>query len=94
MMMASSPKMLEEKLDVLGVETVDVLIDKGLDFPRGVVSHMILQSAVHWVRTIARLSLASSPTTFACRGNYCIWSSMVESAAFTLRAFLISVALT
>jgi hypothetical protein len=27
-------------------------------------------------------------------GNYCIWSSMVENAAFSFRAFLISVALT
>ena len=26
-------------------------------------------------------------------GNHCIWSSMVENAAFSLRAFLISVAL-
>ena len=34
----------------------------------------------------------SKPTTLP--GNHCIWSSMVESAAFTLRAFLISVALT
>ena len=35
---------------------------------------------------------AVQPTTLP--GNHCIWSSMVESAAFTLRAFLISVALT
>ena len=30
------PKNAEEKLDILGVETVDVIIDKGLDFSRGV----------------------------------------------------------
>ena len=29
------PKNAEEKLDILGVETVDVIIDKGLDFSRG-----------------------------------------------------------
>ena len=28
-------KNAQEKLDILGVETVDVIIDKGLDFPRG-----------------------------------------------------------
>ena len=29
------PKNAEEKLDILGVETVDVIIDNGLDFSRG-----------------------------------------------------------
>jgi hypothetical protein len=29
------PKNAEKKLDILGVETVDVIIDKGLDFSRG-----------------------------------------------------------
>ena len=29
-------KNAEEKLDILGVESVDVIIDKGLDFSRGV----------------------------------------------------------
>ena len=30
------PKNAVEKLGILGVETVDVIIDKGLDFSRGV----------------------------------------------------------
>jgi hypothetical protein len=33
------PKNAEEKLAILGVETDDVIVDKGLDFSRGVVSH-------------------------------------------------------
>jgi hypothetical protein len=34
MMMAVSPKNAAEKLDILSVESVDVIIDKGLDFCR------------------------------------------------------------
>jgi hypothetical protein len=33
------PKNAEEKLDVLGVETVDVIVDKRLDFSRGFARH-------------------------------------------------------
>ena len=35
------PKNAEEKLDILGVETVDVIIDKGLDFSRGLPATVI-----------------------------------------------------
>ncbi|MGB9656424.1 MAG: hypothetical protein WCB75_14535, partial [Pseudolabrys sp.] len=34
-----APKDAEEKIDILGVETVDVIVDKSLDFSRGVSSH-------------------------------------------------------
>ena len=35
-----------EKLDVLGVESVDVSIDQGLDFARGLSATVILQSCL------------------------------------------------
>ena len=38
-MMAVSPKTLKKKLVILGVETVDVVVDQGLDFSRGLVRH-------------------------------------------------------
>src|ERR1700733_11236833 len=40
------PKNVPEKLDILGVEAVDVIVDKGLDFSRA-ASHDILQSRLN-----------------------------------------------
>ncbi len=39
-------KNAQEELNILGVETVDVIVDKGLDFLWRVVSHIILQSCL------------------------------------------------
>ena len=40
------PKSAEEKLDIMVVETVDVIVDKGLDFCRGLPATVILQSCL------------------------------------------------